>query len=69
MIFQVLIRLKIKMERRQKDYLKSKYPNHEIISDIGSGLLSILEQSDKGIIEELAGYESKDHTKFIFDKC
>ena len=44
---------------RQKDYLKSKYPNHEIISDIGSsinwkrkGLLSILEQSDKGIIEE-----------------
>ena len=47
MIFQVLIRLKIKiqllclkkqMERRQKDYLKSKYPNHEIISDIGSGI-------------------------------
>tara|TARA_B100001013_G_scaffold83704_1_gene45668 strand:+ start:1029 stop:1367 length:339 start_codon:yes stop_codon:yes gene_type:complete len=23
---------------RQKDYLKSKYPNHEIISDIGSGI-------------------------------
>ena len=50
---------KKQMDERQKDYLKSKYPNHEIISDIGSGinwkrkgLLSILEQSDKGIIEE-----------------
>ena len=59
---------------RQKDYLKSKYPNHEIISDIGSGinwkrkgLLSILEQSDKGLIEEVVVAHKDRLAKFAFE--
>ena len=45
--------------KRQESYL-NLYPDHEIISDIGSGinwkrknLLTILEQSNKGLIEEV----------------
>jgi len=59
---------------RQKDYLKSKYPNHEIISDIGSGinwkrkgLLSILEQSDKGLIEEVVVAHKDRLARFAFE--
>ena len=52
---------------RQKDYLKSKYPNHEIISDIDSGLLSILEQSDKGIIEEVVVAHKDRLARFAFE--
>ena len=59
---------------RQKDYLKSKYPNHEIISDIGSGinwkrkgLLSILEQSDKGLIEEVVVAYKDRLARFAFE--
>ena len=59
---------------RQKDYLKSKYPNHEIISDIGSGinwkrkgLLSILEQSDKGIIKEVVVAHKDRLARFAFE--
>ena len=62
------------MDRRQKDYLKSKYPNHEIISDIGSGinqkrkgLLSILEQSDKGIVEEVVVAHKDRLARFAFE--
>ena len=42
---------------RQKDYNKQRYPHHEVISDIGSGLnwkrkglLSILEQANRGTL-------------------
>ena len=59
---------------RQQDYLKSKYPNHEIISDIGSGinwkrkgLLSILEQSDKGLIEEVVVAHKDRLARFAFE--
>lgn len=45
---------------RQEEYMKDKFPNHEIISDIGSGLnwkrtglKSILEQSMLGNVEEV----------------
>ena len=45
---------------RQKEYLKNKYPNHEVITDIGSGLnfkrkglKTILDFAYKGEIEEL----------------
>lgn len=45
---------------RQEEYMKEKFPNHEIISDIGSGLnwkriglKSILEQSMLGNVEEV----------------
>ncbi len=59
---------------RQKDYLKSKYPNHEIISDIGSGinwkrkgLLSILEQSNNGLIEEVVVAHKDRLARFAFE--
>ena len=59
---------------RQQDYLKSKYPNHEIISDIGpginwkrKGLLSILEQSDKGLIEEVVVAHKDRLARFAFE--
>ncbi|WP_372369520.1 IS607 family transposase [Candidatus Uabimicrobium sp. HlEnr_7] len=45
---------------RQKKFMKEKYPNHEIITDIGSGLnfkqkglLKVLEQGLRGEIEEV----------------
>tara|TARA_B100001971_G_scaffold68601_1_gene63141 strand:- start:313 stop:906 length:594 start_codon:yes stop_codon:yes gene_type:complete len=59
---------------RQQDYLKSKYPNHEIISDIGSGinwkrkgLLSILEQSNNGLIEEVVVAHKDRLARFAFE--
>ena len=46
--------------QRQIDYLKEKFPEHEIIQDIGSGLnwkrkgfMSLLEQVYDGIVEEV----------------
>ena len=45
---------------RQAHFLQSKYPNHSVIKDIGSGLtykrrglLKVLELSHKGLVEEL----------------
>jgi len=59
---------------RQKSYLKALYPNHEIVSDIGSGinwkrknLLSILEQSNKGLIEEVVVAHRDRLARFCFE--
>jgi len=59
---------------RQKSYLSSKFPNHEIVSDIGSGinwkrkeLLSILEQSNKGLIEEVVVAHRDRLARFCFE--
>ena len=45
---------------RQKQYLLSQFPNHHLISDIGSGinfkrpgLRSLLERSSRGLVKEV----------------
>ena len=60
--------------QRQCEFMQSKYPNHTIIKDIGSGLnykrrglLKLLELSNKGLVEELV-VSSKDRLcRFGFD--
>lgn len=60
--------------QRQCEFMQSKYPNHTIIKDIGSGLnykrrglLKLLELSNKGLVEELI-ISSKDRLcRFGFD--
>lgn len=69
--------------QRQIEYLKSEFPHHEIIQDIGSGLnwkrkgfLSILEQSFEGNIGEVVvAYKDRlcrfgfELVEWIFKKC
>ena len=45
---------------RQKEFMQEEYPNHEIIKDVGSGinfkrkgLISLLEQVHRGVVEEI----------------
>jgi predicted site-specific integrase-resolvase len=59
---------------RQEEYLRSRYPNHEYIKDIGSGinfkrkgLKAILEQAFKGNIEELVVAHKDRLCRFGFD--
>ena len=59
---------------RQEEYLRSRYPNHEYIKDIGSGinfkrkgLKTILEQAFKGNIEELVVAHKDRLCRFGFD--
>jgi predicted site-specific integrase-resolvase len=46
--------------KRQRDYMSKRFPDHEIVSDVGSGinwkrkgLLSILERAQKGLVQEV----------------
>ncbi|CAG2182096.1 unnamed protein product, partial [Oppiella nova] len=60
--------------QRQEQYLLDKYPRHSIVKDIGSGLnfkrkglLSLLEQSERGLVQEVV-VASKDRLcRFGFD--
>jgi putative resolvase len=60
--------------QRQISFLKEKYPNHTIVSDIGSGLnfkrkglLSILEQASLGNIQEVVVAHRDRLARFGFD--
>ena len=59
---------------RQVEYMKTKYPNHEIIKDIGSGLnykrkglLEIIESGIKGEIEEVVVAYKDRLTRFGYE--
>lgn len=59
---------------RQLLFLHDKYPNHSIIKDIGSGLnykrkglLSLIEQSNKGLVEEIVVYSKDRLCRFGFE--
>ena len=60
--------------RRQADYLLSKFPDHELVTDVGSGinwkrrgLLSILDGADKGGIEEVVVASRDRLCRFAFE--
>ena len=60
--------------QRQIEYMKSKYPTHEIIKDIGSGinykrkgLLEIIDMGIKGEIEEVIVAYKDRMTRFGFE--
>jgi predicted site-specific integrase-resolvase len=59
---------------RQKDFYRSKYPNHELVTDIGSGinwkrkgLKTILEQAMSGKIEEVVVAHRDRLCRFAFE--
>ena len=59
---------------RQKDYLRAKYPNHEIVTDIGSGLnfkrkglQTILEYCFKNLVSEVVVAHKDRLCRFGFD--
>lgn len=59
---------------RQKDFLQSKYPNHIMVTDIGSGihwkrkgLKTILEQSLRGDVEEIVVAHRDRLCRFAFE--
>ena len=60
--------------RRQADYLLSKFPDHELVTDVGSGinwkrrgLLSILDGADKGGVEEVVVASRDRLCRFAFE--
>ena len=59
---------------RQKEYLQKKYPNHIIVSDVGSGLnfkrkqlLFLLEEASNGRVEEIVVAYRDRLCRFGFD--
>lgn len=59
---------------RQKDFFRSKYPNHNVVSDIGSGLnwkraglKTILERSMSGNLEEVVVAHRDRLSRFAFE--
>jgi len=60
--------------QRQADYLRAKYPAHELVTDVGSGvnwkrkgLLSILDGADKGAVEEVVVASRDRLCRFAFE--
>ena len=60
--------------RRQADYLLSKFPDHELVTDVGSGinwkrrgLLSILDGADKGGVQEVVVASRDRLCRFAFE--
>lgn len=59
---------------RQVDYMRQRYPSHEIVTDIGSGLnskrkgfRSILELADQGVLGEIVVAHRDRLCRFAFD--
>ena len=59
---------------RQKQILKSRFPNYELVSDIGSGinfkrngLKTLLERSSKGMVSEIVVTHRDRLCRFAFD--